>query len=242
MKIVGFELRGPLTYDCFMGMNMKISHFLTALKLCVLSVAVSLPAFAQNKPVACPAIIANKNSKLYQTKSGLVCFSKASAAKKAGFNSGSIASGECPSPTPTPVPSAPVNVTSVSVLDSIEMSEIEYRFSRDGKKYPKAGNTYRAYLVEIVSDYSLECSTVTSSFFSVVLSDGSEVKAFGNPNDYTFPGNRLGWSSEFIPTKESRRGWIVFEVPQTNIPKQIAFLVMVSGTSFSDRYKYVAIP
>ncbi len=221
---------------------MKISHFLIALKLCVLSVVISLPAFAQNKPVPCPSIIANKNSKLYQTKSGLVCFSKVSAAKKAGFKPGSIGTGTCPSPTSTPVPSAPVDVTSVSVLDSIEMSEIEYRFGTNGKKYPQAGNTYRAYLVEVVSDYSLECSRVTGTFFSVVLSDGSEVKAFGNPNDYTFPGTRLGWSSAFIPAKESRKGWIVFEVPQSAIPKQIAFLVSVSGTSFSDKFKYVAIP
>jgi hypothetical protein len=216
---------------------MKISHLLISLKLCVLSAAISLPAFAQNKPVRCPLIIANKNSKLYQTNKGLVCFSKVSEAKKAGYSAGSIATGTCPSSTPTPVPLAPVDVTSISVLDSIEMSEIKYRAS--GPKYPKAGNTYRAYLVEVVSEYSLTCNEYTAAYFSIVLSDGSEVNSFGNPS-YEFPGNRLGWSSNFIPARESRKGWIVFEVPQTSIPKQIAFAVSTSG--FSTKYKYVTIP
>jgi hypothetical protein len=216
---------------------MKISHLLISLKLCVLSVAISLPASAQNKPVRCPSIIANKNSKLYQTNKGLACFSKVSEAKKAGYSAGSIATGTCPSSTPTPVPVTPVDVTSVSVLDSIEMSEIKY--GPFGPKYPKTGNTYRAYLVEVVSEYSLTCNEYTAAFFSIVLSDGSEANSFGNPT-YEFPGNRLGWSSNFIPARESRKGWIVFEVPQTSIPKQIVFRVRASGVS--DKFKYVVIP
>ncbi len=135
------------------------------------------------------------------------------------------------------MPVTPVDVTSVSVLDSIEMSEIKY--GPFGPKYPKTGNTYRAYLVEVVSEYSLTCNEYTAAFFSIVLSDGSEANSFGNPT-YEFPGNRLGWSSNFIPARESRKGWIVFEVPQTSIPKQIVFRVRASGVS--DKFKYVVIP
>ena len=92
-----------------------------------------------------------------------------------------------------------------------------------------------------MSDYSLICSEYPGAFFNIILSDGSEVKAFGN-SDYEFPGDRLAWSSELIPSKQSRKGWIVFEVPQTAIPKQIAFRVRATGFVASDTFKYVAIP
>lgn len=191
---------------------------------------------AQNKRVPCPTIIATKSTKKYVTNKGLICYNGVAAAKKAGYSAGP----SCPQtvkPTPTPTSSDPVDVTSLTLLDSIEMSEIQYF---GDPRYPEAGKTFRAYQIEVRSDFTLLCSEYTASWFNLILADGSEVKAFGRPN-HEFPGARLGWSSEEIPAKQSRRGWIVFEVPIGSIPSQISFRVRATGFVDSDKFRYVSI-
>lgn len=220
---------------------MPAKHLFLNICAFALMSAIALPCVAQTKKVPCPAIIANKATKLYQTKKGLVCYSRASAAKKAGYSLGITPGSSCApnvSPTPTPRPVSPVDVTSVATLDAIEMSGISYLGST---RYPQPGNTFRAYLVEVISDYALICSSYTASWFSLILSDGSEVQSFGNPS-YQLPGGRLRWSSDQIPSQQTRRGWIVFEVPQGSTPTQIAFRVRATGFVASDAFKYVSVP
>jgi hypothetical protein len=117
-----------------------------------------------------------------------------------------------------------------SIADKIELNILtQERFSNIENPYekPNRGNVFLAFLIIITNNSDVLIyggSWDYHNTFTLISRDGYVIQAENTASE-AWRQNRQVWNADTIPPNETRKGWIVFQIPENAFLKYLNFRI-----------------